>query len=94
MRTLEPVDAPSTSLSGFDFRSRIAVAIGASKMPNHDEADQVFQYRGEAVRVKEKVRVESQDPNLMAMMAKLAALEHNVALARKALDIVMGKDEQ
>ena len=69
------------------------MAIGASKTPTHDEADEDFVYRGESVRVRAKLRVESQDPSLMAMMAKLAALEHNVALARKALDIVMGKDD-
>ncbi|KAI9835497.1 MAG: hypothetical protein M1838_005283 [Thelocarpon superellum] len=93
LRTMEPVDAPPASLTGFDFRSRLAVAIGASKIPTHDERDETFRYKGEEVRVKEKVRVESQDPNLMAMMAKLAALEHNVALSRKALDIVMGKED-
>lgn len=48
---------------------------------------------GQEVKVREKVRVESQDPSLMAVMAKLSALEHGVAVSRKALDIVMGKDE-
>ncbi len=53
----------------------------------------VFRYRGQEVKVREKVRVESQDPSLLAVMAKLSALEHGVAVGRKALDIVMGKDE-
>lgn len=59
----------------------------------HDEVDQVFTFKGQEVKVKEKVRVESQDPNLMAAMAKLNALERSVALGRKALDIVMGQEE-
>jgi hypothetical protein len=45
------------------------------------------------VRVGAKIRVESADPNLIALTAKLAALEHNVSLSRKALDIVMGRDD-
>ncbi|KAI9842977.1 MAG: hypothetical protein M1837_006714 [Sclerophora amabilis] len=93
MRTLESTSTPDASISGFGFRERFAVAIGASRRPDHDEAHETFLYRGHEVRVKEKVRVESQDPSLMAVMAKLAALEHNVALSRKALDIVMGKDD-
>ncbi|KAI9778484.1 MAG: hypothetical protein M1816_004040 [Peltula sp. TS41687] len=95
LRTLEPASAnDSSSLSGgFGFRERIAVAIGASRRPDHDEADEVFRYRGQEVRVREKVKMESQDPSLMAVMAKLTALEHNVAAAKKSLDIVMEKDD-
>ena len=47
-------------------------------------------YRGQEVKVKEKVRVESQDPSLMAVMAKLSALEHALAFSRRNLMIVMG----
>ncbi|KAI9796050.1 MAG: hypothetical protein M1835_004716 [Candelina submexicana] len=97
VRTLEPTapNANSTfdSFSGFNFRDRLAVAIGASRRSEHDENNEVFMHKGHEVKVKEKVRVESGDPSLMAMMAKLSALEHNVALSLKALDIVMGKDE-
>ncbi|KAI9716215.1 MAG: hypothetical protein M1812_005440 [Candelaria pacifica] len=97
VRTLEPTvpntTSTSDSFSGFNFRDRLAVAIGASRRSEHDEINEVFIYKGQEVKVKEKVRVESGDPSLMAMMAKLSALEHNVALSRKALDIVMGKDE-
>ncbi|KAK8155063.1 RAVE subunit 2/Rogdi [Phyllosticta citrichinensis] len=46
------------------------------------------------VKVREKVRVESQDPNLIAATAKLNALEHHLALSRKALDIVMGREPE
>jgi hypothetical protein len=94
VRTLEPL-VPSSSdyLSPFNLRDRLAVALGASKPQPHDEMDQVFTYQGQEVTVKEKIRVESQDPNLMAAMAKMNALERSVALGRKALDMVMGKDD-
>ncbi|KAI9819151.1 MAG: hypothetical protein M1827_007307 [Pycnora praestabilis] len=101
IRTLSPTAPASTatsssetsSFTGFNFRDRLSTAITGNKRPTHDEVDQIFVYRGQEVRVREKIRVESQDPSLMAMMAKLSALEHNVALSRKALDIVMGRDE-
>lgn len=44
------------------------------------------------MRVREKLRVESVDPSLLAVMAKLSALEHSTAMSRRALDVVMGKD--
>lgn len=98
LRTLEPQapsDTPTTSfapeigLSGFSLRDRL---FGA-RHPPHDEAGDVFQWHGEEVKVKEKVRVESQDPSLMSAMAKLNALDHEVARYRKALAVVMGDDE-
>jgi hypothetical protein len=55
--------------------------------------DKLFTFKGQEVTVKEKIRVESQDPNLMAAMAKMNALERSVALGRKALEIVMGKED-
>lgn len=94
IRTLEHrTPNEESSLSGFSIRDRLAAALGASRLPVHDEVERVFAYRGHEVRVKEKIRVESQDPALLSAMAKLNALEHNVALSRKALDIVMGRDE-
>ncbi|KAK0940837.1 hypothetical protein LTR48_002559 [Friedmanniomyces endolithicus] len=80
------------SYTGFSIRDRLAGVLGGGKQIVHDEAHEVFVYKGQEVRVKEKVRVESQDPSLMAAMAKLGALERNVALARRALDVVMGRD--
>ena len=59
----------------------------------HDEADRAFTYKNSQVRVKEKIRVETQDPALISASAKLNALEHSLMLSRKALDIVMGRDE-
>ncbi|TKA74254.1 hypothetical protein B0A55_05679 [Friedmanniomyces simplex] len=84
--------APAPSYTGFSIRERLAGVLGGGKPAFHDEAHEVFVYKGQEVRVKEKVRVESQDPSLMAAMAKLGALERNVALARRALDVVMGRE--
>jgi hypothetical protein len=39
--------------------------------------------------VKEKVRIESQDPNLIAAMAKLTVLEREVVKWRTSLAVVM-----
>jgi len=60
------------------------------KLPAHDEMDETFTWKGQEVKVREKVRVESQDPSLMSVLAKLSALEHEVRRWRAALDIVMG----
>lgn len=80
------------SYSGLSLRERLATALGGGRPAFHDEAHEVFIYKGQEVRVRDKVRVESQDPSLMAAMAKLGALERNVALSRRALDIVMGRE--
>jgi hypothetical protein len=86
-RSLESVDEKPSLLGG------IALAIGAQRREVHDEADRTFIYAGREVRVREKVRVESADPSLMAAMAKLAAVEHSIGIARKGLSVVMGEEE-
>lgn len=47
-----------------------------------------------SVYVREKVRVESADPSLLVLAAKLAALGHTLALARRNLAAVMGDPEE
>lgn len=97
LRTLEsstPTHTPTAfatdiSLTGFSLRDRIF----GSRHPTHDEAGDVFMWNGEEVRVKEKLRVESQDPSLMAVMAKLTALEHEVMKWLAALKVLMGIDD-
>lgn len=89
-----PNSINTPSYSGFSIRDRLAHALGAPRAPSHDEADETFSFKGHEVRVKDKVRVESQDPSLMAAMAKLGALEHSVAVSRRALDVVMGKENE
>ncbi|MCJ1226130.1 hypothetical protein MMC12_002779 [Toensbergia leucococca] len=92
LRTLGPVlpTPPPSTFPNLSLRHRLGLA---SKPPEHDEAERTFEYRGEEVRVREKVRVESQDPSLMAVMAKLSALGHGVAVWRRGLAVVMGEDE-
>ena len=85
IRVLEPADAIP------DFRSYLTTAF-MPKKAEHDETDRRFNYNESEVKVKEKVRVESADPNLMAAMAKLAALEHAVGMARCCLAVVMEED--
>ena len=76
-------------MAGLSIRTRLGLA---ARPQVHDELDQVFSYRGEEVSVKEKVRVESQDPSLMAVMAKLSALSHSVASWRLRVATVMGEE--
>lgn len=97
LRTLEsitPTHTPTAfatdiSLTGFSLRDKLF----GSRHPSHDEVGDVFTWNGEEVRVKEKVRVESQDPSLMAVMAKLTALEHEVMKWLAALKVLMGIDD-
>lgn len=44
------------------------------------------------VYVREKVRVESADPSLLSLAAKLNALGHTLGLARRNLAAVMGEE--
>lgn len=97
MRTLEsntPTQTPTAfasdiSLTGFSLRDRIF----GNRHRAHDEAGDVFTWKEEEVRVREKVRVESQDPSLMAVMAKLTALEHEVLRWTAALQVLMGNED-
>ncbi|ETI27624.1 hypothetical protein G647_00073 [Cladophialophora carrionii CBS 160.54] len=97
VRTLTPTSpggTPSTptegafSLSGLNLRTRL-LGLGP-KPPNHDEMGEIFEWRGrQDVIVREKVRVESGDPSLMSVAAKISALEHDVARWRMNLRIIL-----
>ena len=57
--------------------------------------DDLVMWKGEEVRVKEKVRVESSiDPGLLSLRAKLGSLERVVEGARLGLRIVMGVPDE
>lgn len=85
--------AANASYTGLSLRERLATALaGGGRSFAHDEIQEVFTYQGQDVRVRDKVRVESQDPSLMAALAKLGALERSVTIARRALDVVMARD--
>ncbi|MCJ1443541.1 MAG: hypothetical protein MMC23_004039 [Stictis urceolatum] len=92
-RTLQVVEGGVSEggSGGLSLRQRLGLA---AKLPEHDEMERVFGFRGAEVKVREKVRVESQDPSLMAVMAKLSALEHGVGVARRSLGAVMGEGEE
>lgn len=90
--TNTPLSTSGGSYTGFSLRERLATALIGGRPAFHDEAHEVFTYRGQEVRVRDKVRVESQDPSLISAMAKLGALEHNVAMSRRSLGVVMGQD--
>ncbi|CAL3968310.1 unnamed protein product [Diplocarpon coronariae] len=86
LRVLEPAAAAS------HLGSRFAHAIGAQRRLEHDEMEGVYMWKGEEVRVKEKVVVESSsDPSLLSLGAKLGALERGVGSARLGLGAVMGE---
>ncbi|KAF3314936.1 hypothetical protein TWF173_004158 [Orbilia oligospora] len=84
-------------LSNFNFREKIAGAFKGRKGYGNSGAgatgasgeEETCMYKGTEVRVKERIRVESQDPSLMSVVAKLGALEHNLAMGRTSLEIVM-----
>ena len=93
LRTLEP-DSPShtptafgtdLSFTGFSLRNKLF----GSRHPLHDEVNDVFSWEGQDVRVREKLRVESQDPCLMSVMAKLTALHHEVLKWIASLKVLM-----
>lgn len=67
---------------------------GNGALPHDIESFGVFRFRGQTVRVRERVRVESPDPSLMAAWAKLGALQRRCAGARRALAVVMGEEEE
>ena len=71
---------------------RASVDGGGEEEQAAAHEDGSFTYRGQRVRVKERVRVGNQDPALMAALAKLSALEHHIAVNRNSLQIVMGRD--
>lgn len=93
-----PGGTPSTpaesafSLSGFHLRNRL---LGVSnRPPTHDEVGEVFEWRGKQdVIVREKARVETGDPSLISVAAKLSALKHEVARWRYNLNVLMERSD-
>lgn len=64
---------------------------GAHRPGLYEEVDKVVVWEGRGrVRVKDKVRVESQDPRLMAVMVKVGGLEHGIGVAMGGLEVVRG----
>jgi hypothetical protein len=76
------------SSSGFRERFAAAVGFGGKAGRGGGGDDEIYSYKGGNVRVRERIKVESPDPSLMAVWAKLGGLEHALVLAIKALDAV------
>jgi hypothetical protein len=102
IRTLLPTSpggTPSTpssdtafSLSGFSLRNKL-LGLGP-RPPNHDEMGDIYEWHGKTdVVVREKVRVETGDPNLMSVAAKLSALEHEARRWRHNLRVLMDEED-
>jgi len=67
-------------------RGGSALAGGESDSRENDRRDEVQVY------VREKVRIESADPSLLSLSAKLMALTNTLTLARGNLAAVMGQE--
>ncbi|KAI5304955.1 hypothetical protein KEM56_005633, partial [Ascosphaera pollenicola] len=91
LRTLEPAKPQNqSSISDFLLKSTL---FGYKPPQQHNEVGLKFTFRGQKdapVNVVEKIRVESQDPNLMSAMAKITAMENEVSRWRFALGEIMG----
>ena len=77
------------SFDGADDHSRPGSARGSARgtpRPEENKREWI------EVFVREKVRVESADPSLMSISAKLMALGHTLALARRNLAAVLGEE--
>ncbi|CAO1600091.1 MAG: hypothetical protein LQ349_000180 [Xanthoria aureola] len=90
--TSTPSSTSGPSLTGLSLRTRLTQILAPTPAPTHDEADRTFLYRGGEVKVRDKVRVEAQDPSLMAVGAKLSAVGREVEAWRGKMAIVMGEE--
>ena len=72
------------------FAAATGTAGGVLHRPGlYEEVDKVVMWDGKGeVRVKDKIRVESQDPRLMAVMVKVGGLEHGIGVAMGGLEVV------
>ncbi|KAI1761502.1 RAVE subunit 2/Rogdi [Hypoxylon sp. FL1150] len=105
LRALEPADAPvnfGTKLALAIGTTRRLEHDEADKVFNYRCDDESYIEGAEAhetargkeleVYVREKVRVESADPSLLSLSAKLSALSNTLSLARRNLAAVMGEE--
>lgn len=67
-------------------------SVGATKHPDTDAGHGAAGRKEMDVYVREKVRVESADPSLLSLAAKLTALGHVLDVARRNLAAVMGEE--
>ncbi|TLS22164.1 uncharacterized protein PpBr36_09839 [Pyricularia pennisetigena] len=88
------VKRPASSQSGAPVLSGTRDSTRRSSSRNPGGAAGGREKDGDAVQVyvREKIRVESADPSLMSLSAKLGALTHTLTMARRNLAAVMGED--
>ncbi|KAL8925840.1 MAG: hypothetical protein Q9172_002044 [Xanthocarpia lactea] len=90
--TSTPSSSSGPPVTGLSLRTRLTQILAPMPTPTHDEAYKTFFYRGNEVKVRDKVRVEAQDPSLMAVGAKLSAVGREVDGWRGRVAIVMGEE--
>ena len=97
LRTLDFISSPDHDVGASVRRlfghalgfGTVGVGGGAHRPGLYEEIGKVFTWDGKGqVRVKDKVRVESQDPKLMVVMVKVGALEHTIRDATVRVEIV------
>ncbi|KAF8475621.1 Rogdi leucine zipper containing protein-domain-containing protein [Kalaharituber pfeilii] len=100
----EPAASTTATATSTSISTRITSLFGTLPLPSlpfssspsrpsgfYEEVDKVFTWAGRGeVRVRDKVRVESQDPRLMAVMVKVGGLEHAIGVAMGGLEVVRG----
>ena len=93
VRVLGPAPPPKEGGDVFALAGRLGRGLGlGGKVVVSDEMEGTFEWRGEAVGVREKVRVESMDPGLVAIGAKLGSLGRGVGEWRGKVACVMGEE--
>ncbi|KAI1506022.1 37S ribosomal protein rsm22 [Biscogniauxia marginata] len=88
-----PVSAGSGGSNNTSGGSSSSVGGNTAMSSGNGNVKGVGQGREVEVYVREKVRVESADPSLLSLSAKLSALANTLSLARTNLAAVMGEEE-
>lgn len=68
--------------------------MGSGRSAAHDEEKQTFSFHGENVVVLEKIRIGSQDPDLLSATLKIAALEKEILRWMQSLDSLADGNDQ
>lgn len=73
------------SVEYLDTTSSASSFLGGRKKSDH-----AIPYNGKSVLEHERVKVESQDPNLISVSTKLNTLENHLEVLKRKLDVVLG----
>ncbi|KAH9883374.1 37S ribosomal protein rsm22 [Xylariomycetidae sp. FL2044] len=88
--------SPGASISSNSRKNARTDTSSSTSSPSRNKEKDNKENKGKKVEVyvREKVRVESADPSLLSMSAKLIALSNTLSLARRNLAAVMGEEEE